>query len=366
MIDVSGEDIRIAQIKEIIELNLPVFVWGGENAARDIKRYLESNGVLGDIRYVVDDEYWSKDVDAMPFSEYLEQYVNDSIMVFGFYDYRVIMKKKKSYSDVIKHLYDFHLTRVNDTILKWDKLEVLDNIDRYQATYNMLSDEHSRRTMELYLRAAINGEFDNLYQKCHCDEQYFNEITIKAGVDTLVDCGAYDGDSIHDFVNVFENYKEIYAFEPDAANREKLIKRVMKEEIHNVEVISKGVYKEKATLFFKNDGNSSSHIDEEGESILVTTIDDVLKDKNVENDKLLIKMDIEGCELDALYGAAETIKEVHPCLAICVYHKECDLIDIPEFVQGLVGEGIYDYYLRFHGLDMVELVFYAVPKRNDK
>lgn len=74
-------------------------------------------------------------------------------------------------------------------------------------------------------------------------------------------------------------------------------------------------------------------------------------------------MDIEGAEMDALQGASTTIVKKHPALAICVYHKEHDLIDIPQYIDKLVGNGIYDYYLRFHGVYLAELVFYAVPKK---
>ncbi len=73
-------------------------------------------------------------------------------------------------------------------------------------------------------------------------------------------------------------------------------------------------------------------------------------------------MDIEGSELDALHGAEKLIREYNPVMAICVYHKEEDLITIPQFINGLVGAGVYNYYLGFHGLDLAELVFYAVPK----
>ena len=74
-----------------------------------------------------------------------------------------------------------------------------------------------------------------------------------------------------------------------------------------------------------------------------------------------LKMDIEGSELDALKGAAQLIREHHPVLAICVYHKENDLIDIPRFIRKTAGEGVYRYYLGFHGLDLAELCFYAIP-----
>ena len=65
--------------------------------------------------------------------------------------------------------------------------------------------------------------------------------------------------------------------------------------------------------------------------------------------------------MDALEGNAKTIARKHLCLAVCVYHREDDLINIPRYIDSLVEPEMYDYYLRFHGLGLAELVFYAIP-----
>ena len=360
MINVSGVDKRLEDVKEIKALNLPIFVCGGGTYARVIKQYLHENGISDAIRFVVDDAYYTPCDEVLPFSEYMDGYADKSVLIFGFYNYKAILKKREAYTGKIKHMYDFHFTSLGYNRLKYDKNDVVRNLDGYQKTYDLLSDDKSRQTMELYLRAAVNGEFDELYKKCHVDVSYFNDVTDAQKIDVLIDCGAFDGDSIHDFVNVFHEYERIYAFEPDERNREKLNQRIERENIENVEVVPYGAYKEKNTLYFSNDGESSSHLDSSGIAVDVTTIDECVKDyclgKNV-----LIKMDIEGAELDALIGAKNTIINNHPCLTICVYHKEHDLIDIPQYINALVGDGVYNYYLRFHGLDLAELVFYAVP-----
>lgn len=57
-----------------------------------------------------------------------------------------------------------------------------------------------------------------------------------------------------------------------------------------------------------------------------------------------IKMDIEGAELDALKGCAETIKKLKPKLAICLYHKKEDMWTIPRYIKSLVPE--YKFYCK--------------------
>lgn len=71
---------------------------------------------------------------------------------------------------------------------------------------------------------------------------------------------------------------------------------------------------------------------------------------------LYIKMDIEGSELQALKGAIDTITKYKPYLAVCLYHRKNDLVEIPLFIDSLGVK--YDYYLRggYH------TILWAIPQ----
>ena len=71
-----------------------------------------------------------------------------------------------------------------------------------------------------------------------------------------------------------------------------------------------------------------------------------------------LKMDIEGSELRALKGARKFISAYHPRMAISVYHKVNDFIDIPEFVLGI--DRNYEFYMRQYFSNMAETVLYAI------
>lgn len=363
MINLEGRDVRIDAVEEIKKLRLPIFLWGGQVYGQYVTEYLRANGIQDELKIVVDDIYLDKNKDYLPLSEYLEKYAEDSVMIFAFHDYRIVQSKYEMYKSKIKHLYDFRVSHVGDNLLKWDRNDVMLKIHDYEKTYEMLKDDKSKLTMQLYLRAAVNGEFKKLWTECYEEVAYFNDVTEKFPVDTLVDCGAFNGDDIHDFIKLFPDYRKIYAIEPDQNNIAKLEKRIKEEKIQRIFVIPKGVYQKSTTLSFSSQQGVASHIDEHGEeSVSVVAIDEVLQEHK---DNILIKMDIEGSEMDALIGAAKTIEQKHPCLTICVYHKEDDLIKIPHYIDSLVGADTYDYYLRFHGLGLAELVFYAVPRRAD-
>ena len=76
----------------------------------------------------------------------------------------------------------------------------------------------------------------------------------------------------------------------------------------------------------------------------------------------LIKMDIEGAELQVLQGGMETLKRQRPVLTVAIYHN-AQLIDVPQWLEANVG----GYRLRFHmetfctGRRLQELRMFAVP-----
>ena len=72
----------------------------------------------------------------------------------------------------------------------------------------------------------------------------------------------------------------------------------------------------------------------------------------------MVKMDIEGFEYKALLGARRVIQRAHPILAICVYHKQEDIWEIPKLIHSICSE--YKFYLRHYSLFQNETVLYAI------
>lgn len=369
MLTIPVEDRRIEQIQEIEEVALRnstfVFIYGAGVYAKALTEYLKNNGLKREVRYVLDDEFCrdseNKNDEIISISTFKREFALIAPLVFGIYNYNFILAKKEEFKNKVLYMYDFHITVIGNRIVEWERGYILDNIKSFNETYNLLSDEGSRQTMQFYLNAAIGGEFDVLYKNCKEDLLYFSGVIKDFKVEKLFDCGAYDGDSIHDFIEVFTNYKMIYAFEPDENNIKRIREREEKENIHDLHIVSKGVWSETTMLKFDSSGTSTSSINSNGKNIIkVVRLDDYL---DCFDESSLIKMDIEGSELEALKGARRIIGEIHPALAICVYHKKEDLITIPQYINSLVPDGTYSYYLGFQGLDLAELVFYAIPKQ---
>lgn len=89
-----------------------------------------------------------------------------------------------------------------------------------------------------------------------------------------------------------------------------------------------------------------------------TTIDESLALAKL--DKIdFIKMDIEGAELESLYGAEQSIRKYRPKLAISLYHKPDDYKTIPRYLAGL--DLNYRFYLEHHTIFNNETVLFAMP-----
>lgn len=232
-----------------------------------------------------------------------------------------------------------------------------ENYEKFLQTYDWLEDDKSKKTMEDFLKGHIeltNFPMKEVWEIDDVKKQYFPEDVIKlTEEEVFVDCGAYTGDTLECFLRRVKNFKKYYALEPDIRRFEALRKKLTDGVIH----IPVGAWDKKEQLFFSLDNICGEVKSEgnEGMSIDVDKMDNIIE----RNDKVtFIKMDIEGSELAALYGAEEIIRKDSPKLAICVYHKREDLITIPQYIKSIVPE--YKLYLRAHFLYAGEVVMYAV------
>lgn len=187
------------------------------------------------------------------------------------------------------------------------------------------------------------------------NRQYFEKDIISYGENEIfIDGGCLNYATAKQFLRECSSAKMIYAFEPDSESAKRCKQEAANVDPHEYMIIEKGLYSKNTSLHFKNMGNGCSGIAEEGESVVeVCAID-----QEIQVPVTFIKMDIEGVELEALKGAAETIRRYHPKLAVCVYHKPEDIVEIPKYILELNPK--YKLYLRHYSDNAGETVLYAV------
>ncbi len=113
-----------------------------------------------------------------------------------------------------------------------------------------------------------------MYEK----EKLYEDIIDLRDNEVIVDLGAYDGDTIREFLTVTKGkYKKIIAFEPDEKNFKKLVRKT--EKLDNIERHNLVAWDKKETLFFAKKGGRSSRKDIEGVPVNFESVDNIVKDK---------------------------------------------------------------------------------------
>ena len=143
--------------------------------------------------------------------------------------------------------------------------------------------------------------------------EYFPHVTVNES-DIFIDGGGFIGDTAYWAFQ--QGAKKVYSFEPDQSNMIYLRKNIASFGGEGcVTIVPYGLDKDTGEKFFTTGKGAASKIisttnsqfkDSAVSTIHTMSLDVWCKQNNVT--PTFIKMDIEGAELDALYGAAETIQ----------------------------------------------------------
>ena len=236
-------------------------------------------------------------------------------------------------------------------------------LDSYlNETMNLLEDQKSKDILNNRIQTFLSGDLSFISKipvdkPTYFSNSYFGENDFSDN-EVLFDCGAFTGDSIADFI-YYQNkkYKKILAFEPDPKNFKVLSDYIKNKNINNVEPINVATGSETGEIGFHSTENMNSivvkgEVSSSDKLVKIVKLDDYFNERPT-----LIKMDIEGAELDSLKGASEIISKLKPKLAICIYHLPLDFYEIPKYLKTLVPE--YKFKIRQHEDLFWETVLYA-------
>lgn len=251
--------------------------------------------------------------------------------------------------------FDFFERASPNEVMKKDREELRRHQKELQEAYRLLADERSRQVLKnairfrvtknrKYLRGIIEGK------------QYFVKGIIKPGKEEVfVDCGAFDGDTLKNYLKFNRNYKKIVLFEPSKANVGRIKGYIARKGLGGIDCFQAGVGEKNCIANFTGSATADACISEKGSiQVQIVALDQVEECQGAS----FIKMDIEGSELEALKGAEKIIIRNKPTLAICIYHKAADYYQIPLYLHRLVPE--YRLYVRHHFYGYSETVLYAV------
>ncbi len=230
----------------------------------------------------------------------------------------------------------------------FDKTYYEENKIEFDKIYNLLADEKSRQTYENIIKYKISGKIDYLFG---CEGDLKENLIPPVGRENILDLGAYNGDTALELAEKYPQYNKIIAVEPDIKTFKKLVLNTseLKVECHNLCISDfSGM-----GSFSMNAGRNSAV--GKGEKIAFSTVDDLLKEQKVD----IIKMDVEGEEVNAIRGAENTIRVSRPKMIISAYHRTEDFLIIPNEILKLRND--YKIYMRhFPSLPAWDTVYYFI------
>jgi len=226
----------------------------------------------------------------------------------------------------------------------------------WEGIRKILSDQESKKVFDDIVKYRLSGDYSIMADySVKLNEQYFDAVCKLEVGEVFVDCGGFDGDTTEQFCERCPEYGQVWLFEPSPLNMAKAKERL--ESRRNVNFIQEGLSDQGGHLQFNPDSGSASSVSDSGDvRIPVTTID-----ARVPNPVSLIKMDLEGWELNALAGSEKCIRNSHPKLAIAVYHKASDFWKIPSLILKMRND--YSLYLRHYTEGWSETIMYFIPQK---
>jgi len=178
--------------------------------------------------------------------------------------------------------------------------------------------------------------------------------------EVFVDAGCCNFSTSARLLELVTDAQRIYAFEPDHENIQLVLQGIERNNAqHIVKLYDFALWSSNEELaFWVSDfekGGSCVAAGRSNTNVSGRKLDEIVLPEDIVT---FIKMDIEGAELEALRGAADIIKRDKPKLAISIYHKETDYVDIAEYILSLVSD--YKLYMRQYTPINLETVLYCV------
>ncbi|MGN0173158.1 MAG: FkbM family methyltransferase [Acutalibacteraceae bacterium] len=210
-----------------------------------------------------------------------------------------------------------------------------------EKVYNLLADEKSKKVFENTVMYRITGKINYLFEIETSPNEAFENILKLKSDEVYCDLGAYNGDTVDEFLSVTnKKYEKIYAFEPDRKNFKKLEKNFGDKD--NVFLFNSAVNDVSGEIGFLTNGGRHSVVSNNGEKISALSLDDVLNGEKA----TYIKFDVEGMEQNAIIGAKETILKYKPKMLVSAYHKTDDYFTLPLLVNSIRDD--YKIYMRHY------------------
>lgn len=228
--------------------------------------------------------------------------------------------------------------------------------ENFARTRALLVDEASRSLFDAILTYRQSGDIADCPTPSLHDEYTPTDLPRLAEPLRVVDCGAFTGVAIHKFLKAGYAIDSFAAFEPDPDNFAILASRDFGRDFKIARrlCLPLGTWSKSCQLRFSSDGSMASRLSDEGDTVIqCVAIDDVLQGEPVS----VVKLDVEGAEIETLNGMRKIIEAQKPALLVSAYHLPEHLYAIIDLIESWnLG---YRFHMRVHEFNTFGTVVYA-------
>lgn len=310
----------------------PIVVYGMGNGADKLFERLEKYGIIPADIFASDGFVRGHSFRGMrvkSFSEIREKY-DDFVILLSFASNRaeVIEMLADINSNYDMYAPDMPIAGVDEY---FDKNFYNEHIDEIRSAYARLDDEKSKNAFSSIIRYKLSGRISYLLD-CYSSRDELYSLFPKEKIKSVIDVGAYNGDTLREAQTYFPSLREATLIEPDAKNYKRLMKYVSTVDNVDVDCIMAAASDRLGDALFASSGNRNSTVsatssyEHKNMSVSLITVDSLARNTDY------IKYDVEGSELEALVGSHETILSSRPSMLVSLYHRSRDIFSLVNYL----------------------------------
>ncbi len=306
----------------------PVVIYGMGNGADKLLDRLATIGVVPADIFASDGFVRGHSFRGMrvkSFSEIKETY-SDFVILLSFASNRE--EVLEMLTDIDKN-YDLYIPDmpVADASEYFDKEFYNAHYDEICDAYGSLADEESRSAFASIIRYKLSGKMSYL-EGCYSTLDELYSLLPSEKIRSVIDVGAYNGDTLRQMRNYFPHLERAALIEPDAKTYRRLLKYT--DTVTDIEIttVNAGAWSESGTAAFQSSSNRNSSISSTASFENKTTEVSLVAVDGLGLCPDYIKYDVEGAEREALIGAKSTITRHAPALLISLYHRSRDIFEL--------------------------------------
>tara|TARA_X000000950_G_C13895348_1_gene652567 strand:- start:69 stop:1217 length:1149 start_codon:yes stop_codon:yes gene_type:complete len=361
--------------------NLNIFLWGSGETGQEFYSFLKTSrpeiNVIGFI-----DSFKHGECMGLPIykPDEIKKHENVSLIITSMFwgeisntVEKVYLKKFKILSNSLLN-YCSHLRSFGNFYFDTSDIPSLE--DRLSFILPSFKSNKDREIFKTLFDLRVNKDESSFmsytYDLCNKQklsyqnkDKYTSHINFET-IQNAIEGGVYDGEDTYNLLRILGKqklFKKLYAFEPfiDAFNSGEYFKMI---DFKKCEILQNVLWDSCGKVAFNvdinNPGNSSILSGEELDTSNLNNYDSVTIDSFAESREIsidLIKLDVEGAEMNILRGAEHSIAKNKPNLAISIYHRKEDLFEIPELLLKLNPD--YKFTMSVSGPSFIDMVLYA-------